>query len=246
VLMDEKWQLKHVAGTMQPSPDRQENLPAKIDWDRYLQTQQQEQVAQSRDAQRMLQLGNQLLVEGDPRFAQKAFEEAYNLSRNDAAFNEDARVQLRNLKSQQAVLGLNARNYFLENQLVGGSASTTLAVDQDLSLSQENLERFAYANTADVNVAFNQQAERIIQQQEAAIESVEMLRATFPEIGITHNFTRGLQVENWSSLELALEARLAEVPMGWGSRMGFFLLWLGIIWIVLLLVHGLNRYGRPQ
>jgi len=246
VLMDEKWQLKHVAGTMQPSPDRQENLPAKIDWDRYLQTQQQEQVAQSRDAQRMLQLGNQLLVEGDPRFAQKAFEEAYNLSRNDAAFNEDARVQLRNLKSQQAVLGLNARNYFLENQLVGGSASTTLAVDQDLSLSQENLERFAYANTADVNVAFNQQAERIIQQQEAAIESVEMLRATFPEIGITHNFTRGLQVENWSSLELALEARLAEMPMGWGSRMGFFLLWLGIIWIVLLLVHGLNRYGRPQ
>ena len=39
--------------------------------------------------------------------ARRAFENAYRLSQNYAAFNEDARVQLQKLKTQQAMMGIN-------------------------------------------------------------------------------------------------------------------------------------------
>ncbi len=41
--------------------------------------------------------------------ARRAFQAAYGLSTHDAAFNEDARVQLHNIKLQQALVGLNVR-----------------------------------------------------------------------------------------------------------------------------------------
>ena len=47
--------------------------------------------------------------QGDPQQARRAFQAAYGLSTHDAAFNEDARVQLHNLKLQQALVGLNVR-----------------------------------------------------------------------------------------------------------------------------------------
>lgn len=192
----------------------------------------------------MLQLGNQLLVEGDSRFAQKAFEQAYSLSKNDAAFNEDARVQLRNLKTQQAFLGLNARNGFLENQLSNALEAKGDSAKDGLRFSQENVERFANDNSDDVNVAFNLQAERIIQQQEAASETAERLRASFPEIGHTYTFEQSLQFEDWSSLELSVEARLSHLTVGWGMRMGFVFLSLGALWVGLLMTSALTRYGR--
>ena len=44
-----------------------------------------------------------------PQQARRAFQAAYGLSTGDAAFNEDARVQLHNIKLQQALVGLNVR-----------------------------------------------------------------------------------------------------------------------------------------
>ena len=244
VLMDEKWELEDHAGSLQLAGTDQQAMPLKMDWDRYFESQRQEQAAQSRDAQRMLQLGNQLLVEGDSRFAQKAFEQAYSLSKNDAAFNEDARVQLRNLKTQQAFLGLNARNGFLENQLSNALEAKGDSAKDGLRFSRENVDRFANDNSDDVNVAFNLQAERIIQQQEAASETAERLRASFPEIGHTYTFEQSLQFEDWSSLELSVEARLSHLTVGWGMRMGFVFLSLVALWAGLLMTSALTRYGR--
>ena len=219
VLMDEKWELEEHTGSLQLAGTDQQAMPLKMDWDRYFESQRQEQAAQSRDAQRMLQLGNQLLVEGDSRFAQKAFEQAYSLFQNDAAFNEDARVQLRNFKTQQAFLGLNARNGFLENQLQCFGSERGFSEGWP-ALQSRNVERFANDNSDDVNVAFNLQAERIIHQQEAASETAERLRASFPEIGHTYTFEQSLQFEDWSSLELSVEARLSHLTVGVGNAHG--------------------------
>ncbi len=69
-----------------------------------------------RDAEQMLELGNQKIAQGEQRQARRALESAYKLSQNDAAFNEDARVQLQKLKTQQAMMGINIiRNNFLIN-----------------------------------------------------------------------------------------------------------------------------------
>ena len=113
-----------------------------------------------------------------------------------------------------------------------------------LRFIQENVDRFANDNSDDVNVAFNLQAERIIQQQEAASETAERLRASFPEIGHTYTFEQSLQFEDWSSLELSVEARLSHLTVGWGMRMGFVFLSLGALWVGLLMTSALTRYGR--
>ena len=51
----------------------------------------------------------ELYDQGDPEKARRAYQAAYGLSKHDDAFNEDARVQLHNLKLQQALVGLNVR-----------------------------------------------------------------------------------------------------------------------------------------
>ncbi len=67
-------------------------------------------------ADEKLKLGNRLIVEGDQRQARRALESAYKLSQNDTDFNEDTRVQLQKLKTQQAMMGINMRrNNFLMN-----------------------------------------------------------------------------------------------------------------------------------
>ena len=75
----------------------------------YLQNENSLQLARTAEAQEFLTLGNNSLENGDPQQARRAFEAAYGLSTHDAAFNEDARVQLHNIKLQQALIGLNAR-----------------------------------------------------------------------------------------------------------------------------------------
>ena len=56
----------------------------------------------TKQAETLLSLGNRLLEKGDPAQARRAFQSAFGLSTHDSAFNEDARVQLHNLKLLQA------------------------------------------------------------------------------------------------------------------------------------------------
>ena len=75
----------------------------------YLQTETTLQLRAHRGGRRFFALGNSSLEKGDPQQARRAFQAAYGLSTHDAAFNEDARVQLHNIKLQQALIGLNVR-----------------------------------------------------------------------------------------------------------------------------------------
>ena len=63
----------------------------------------------TKEAEGFLNAGNNALVNGDPLEARRSFQAAYGLSAHDSAFNEDARVQLHNIKLQQALVGLNVR-----------------------------------------------------------------------------------------------------------------------------------------
>ena len=75
----------------------------------YLESEKNLRQARTQEAQEFLALGNSSLEKGDPQQARRAFQAAFGLSTDDAAFNEDARVQLHNIKLQQALIGLNAR-----------------------------------------------------------------------------------------------------------------------------------------
>lgn len=84
-------------------------VAATLDLQNYLQEEAAQQRGKMQEAEQMLAFGNTALEKGDPQQARRAFQSAYGLSTHDYAFNEDARVQLHNLKLQQALVGLNVR-----------------------------------------------------------------------------------------------------------------------------------------
>lgn len=241
VFLDEKWHLHRHDGTLQLIDASARPVSAKMDWQQYFQSQSQQQQEQSRTAEQFLNLGNQLLESGDPRYARKAFERAYGLSGHDAAFNEDARTQLHSLKTQQAFLGLNYRNHYVQNQS-GTPNQMTWAqnlADEKMQFSQEDVEQLIVSNGDEINAAFTSQAERIIRQQEAAIEKPELLRTTFPQHGKAYTFQQSIQVEDWSDLVLSIDARKVNAGAGLGARFFMLLCLTCFVGIVLLV-------GRPR
>src|SRR4029077_14528438 len=92
-----------------------------IDAQAYLQNENNAQQENTKAAEAMLAQGNSLLEQGDPQQARRAFQAAYGLSQGDDAFNEDARVQLNNLKLQQALVGLNVRQAATVGESGGGA-----------------------------------------------------------------------------------------------------------------------------
>src|SRR6185295_7900758 len=75
----------------------------------YLQNETTQQRERTKAAEELMAAGNSALEQGSPQQARRAFQAAYGLSSHDAAFNEDARVQLHNIKLQEALVGLNVR-----------------------------------------------------------------------------------------------------------------------------------------
>jgi hypothetical protein len=180
-------------------------------------------------------MGNTWLEKGDPQQARRAFQSAYGLSQGDDAFNEDARVQLNNLKLQQALVGLNVR------QSSAGGASDALAgklrdlrMRKDVNYTQQDAKAIIDRNTAEENAAFMRLAQRLIQQQDAAVTSPAAIRASIPEQGRLLTFKRAVVVDPWSDLKIGLAAKAAKVA-SWSVRLliltGTFIVLAAFAWM---------------
>src|SRR5262249_15125739 len=109
VSLNDKWQVKHWDGSLQLQQEEERGEMTAIDLPTYLQKESTLRQERTKEAEEFLAAGNNALEQGDPQQARRAFQAAYGLSTHDAAFNEDARVQLHNIKLQQALVGLNVR-----------------------------------------------------------------------------------------------------------------------------------------
>ena len=78
------------------------------------------------DAARLLDRAGTWMREGDQQKASQAYTNAVRSNLLDAASGEDARVQLRQLKTQQAVLGLNTRRQKLAIDNRGANSDARL------------------------------------------------------------------------------------------------------------------------
>ncbi len=222
VYLNEKWEVKKWTGSLQLQSEQIVSAASAIDVQGYLQGEATQQREKTKAAEQMLALGNNALAQGNPQQARRAFESAFGLSQHDNAFNEDARVQLHNLKLQQALVGLNVRNNTLTgapDPLAGKLRGTGGgAVSKDANYTQQDAKDQMGRNTADDNAAFMRLAERLIQQQDAAISNPAAIQATIPEQGRQLTFSRSVAVDNWADLQIGLEAR-AEKSAGWFRRL---------------------------
>jgi hypothetical protein len=105
VLVPEGWRLADHGGDFDLKAGKQRLVPLE-DYQSFV-TSKRRSDAQSAVAQ--LDQANAWLEAGDQEKASLALSNAVNQGQLDAASGEDARVQLRQLKTQQAVLGLNTR-----------------------------------------------------------------------------------------------------------------------------------------
>ena len=163
--------------------------------------------------------GNSALELGDPQQARRSFQAAYGLSTHDAAFNEDARVQLHNIKLQQALVGLNVRQAAAAGDPAAlGGKFRDLRGRKEVTYTQQDAKDIIDRNTADDNAAYMRLAERIIQQQDAAVSSPAAIRASIPEQGRLLTFQRAVVVDTWADLELRLKAAAVKAA-SWGVRL---------------------------
>jgi hypothetical protein len=243
VYLNEKWQLKKWTGSLQLLGDEIVSRAAAVDVQSYLQSEQTQLRDKTRAAEQMLNLGNNALAQGNPQEARRAFESAFGLSQHDNAFNEDARVQLHNLKLQQAIVGLNVRQSSAAGEpdaLVGKLRARHDG--KDANYTQQDAKQILDNNSADDNAAFNRLAERIIQQQDAATSSPAAIQANVPEQGRLLTFSRTVAVDSWADLQVELKARAASTA-SWFTRL---LILLGTLLVLVVFVLAARGFQQKQ
>jgi hypothetical protein len=243
VYLNGKWKLADWKGTLQFQDDSIVSQPAAVNVQSYLEREVSLNREKTKAAEEMLQQGNTLLEHGNPQQARRAFQSAFGLSTHDDAFNEDARVQLHNLKLQQALVGLNVR----QSAAAGESAPAPgnlkdLRNRKDVAYTQQEAKEIIDGNTADDNAALLRLAERIIQQQDAALPNPTAIRAAIPQQGRLLTFRRTVQVDTFADLKISLETTAARA-----AGYAFRLVTLGLVFIgFVLLIWATNQRRGHQ
>jgi hypothetical protein len=229
-------------GQLQFQEENRAAGPVRFNVQAYLQQENTQQKEQTREAETMLRLANEYLAQGQQQQARKAFQSAWSLSQHDNAFNEDARVQLHNLKMEQALVGLNyRRNAVFQDQLPGGVIGTNAALNllkanQPPRYSHQEAKQALELNSAEENSALLTLAEHLIQQQNAAQVAPETIRASLPVLGTRVTFTRSLLVESGPGTMLHLDLETKSVShVSFSSRFFFLLgLFVAVTGLILL------------
>ena len=166
--------------------------------------------------------GNRWAAEGDQQKAIMAYSNVLNSGNLDEASTEDARVQLRKLKTQQAVLGLNSRRQRLiidnrgselqgqANDQIDQAAALNPVLQGKYNFDPNQYERFLDGNTADENAALKAIANRVVAQQLAAEPAPAALDVTLPENGSVLSFGRSVQVGSDEAMTLEIELERAQ------------------------------------
>jgi hypothetical protein len=237
VALSDKWRVKKWSGSLQLAQEEVTALPSAIDAQNYLQKELTQQRERTKEAETFMAAASVALEKGDPQQARRAFQAAYGLSGSDAAFNEDARVQLHNIKLQQALVGLNVRQSAVAGDAGAlGGKLRDLRGRKEANYSQQDAKDIIDHNTADENAAFMRLAERLIQQQDAAVSTPAAIRASIPDQGRVLTFKRAVVVEKRADLRIDLQTKAVRAA-SWGVR-------ILILGATIVLLGLLARAGR--
>ena len=230
------------------------DLRGKYDRKSYLSKLKGQREVQAQQAVQMLEQANQLLQVGEQAKALRAFSNVANQFALDAASNEDARVQLENLQTQQAIVGLNTRRQRLylsnrpdadfDNEQLRAAAADNPVLQQDqLKFRPQELSQLLRGNTSEDNAVLQRIAGRLVQHQRTTEPAPKAININLPSEGALYTFERSVQVAEQAPLELdlvfGLEHRTALGPSA--AVLGG----LALLAVVLSRAATGLRYGRP-
>ncbi|MEZ6133700.1 MAG: hypothetical protein R3C53_02200 [Pirellulaceae bacterium] len=206
-LIDDDGNLELVRQTHQKTYDRVS----------YLSKVKDKRLAQAQHATQLLEQASQLLQAGEQSKARWALNSVANQYALDAASNEDARVQLENLQTQQAIVGLNTRRQrlFLDNnrndsrsgndqQLREAAAVNPILQLDQLNFRPQQLSQLLGGNTTEDNAVLQQIAARLVQHQHTTQPAPQAIIISLPEEGSVYTFSRSVQVAENAPLKLDL------------------------------------------
>jgi hypothetical protein len=175
---------------------------------------------------------SQLLEKGDRIQAQKALQQAVNLSQAEQTLNEDARVQFRNVVREQVKIGLVNRREALrmDNNIFDERAPQTQVGYNSGNFSREFASRVDEQLSVQDRDSLDRVAVKIVEQQAAAAGQGTAISIAMPEHGRMMRFARALQNECGGKLELSLtvssDYTSAKFLVWWPVVPLFFGLWL--------------------
>ncbi|WP_182867425.1 hypothetical protein [Stieleria mannarensis] len=174
--------------------------------------------AQAQQAAQLLEQANELLQAGQQTKARWALNSVANQYALDAASNEDALVQLENLQTQQAIVGLNTRRQrlYLDNtpsdtamaddqQLRQAAAENPILQQDQLNFRPQQLSQLLRGNTTEDNAVLQQIAARLVRHQRTTEPAPQAIIISLPDEGSVYTFGRTVQVAENAPLELELE-----------------------------------------
>lgn len=187
--------------------------------------------AQAKEAVALLDQANAWLAKGEQEKASQALSKASKTNALDEASNEDARIQLRQLRTQQAVLGLNTRRQklYLDNRAEGATnfngqleqaANANPLLQGNTNYMPQQYDSLLEGNTLEENAALKAIAGCIVAQQLSAEPAPSAIDPALPSRGTVLTFTRSMQVDG--NKPLALELKLKrERSGGWLAGAAF-------------------------
>jgi uncharacterized protein YgbK (DUF1537 family) len=96
-----------------------------------------------------------------------------------------------------------------DNAALGGKFRD-LRNRKDNNYTQQDAKQIIDSNSADENAAFMKLAQRLVQQQDAAVSSPAVIRANVPEQGRLLTFKRSVDVDSEANLNIGLQATAAK------------------------------------
>lgn len=188
------------------------------DRDSYLSVVSGKRQIQAQQATQLLEQANQLLQAGEQSKARWALNSVANQYALDPASNEDARVQLETLQTQQAIVGLNTRRQrlYLDNsggemisidnkQLRDAAAENPVLQQDQLNFRLQEMSQLLRGNTKEDNAVLQQIAARLVQHQHTTDPAPQAIIISLPEEGDIYTFGRSVQVAENAPLELELD-----------------------------------------
>jgi len=182
---------------------------SRYDLSAYQEANRRLKTADLQKAVAMQERGLRLAREGSQKEARQALEQAFNYSQADRALNEDARVNLRQLLRQQAVVGLvNRRGDVRQADEQGAAAQAMPAADR---FTQEEAERVQSSLSKTDSENLDRITGRMLDIQEAAAAATMQLMVGPPLHGRVLAFRRALQVEKDAPMRVIFKASLPVV-----------------------------------
>jgi hypothetical protein len=221
-LVPDGWKLKDHRGDFDL---KNQAVAGRFQLEDYQSFVSNQRASSSASAVALLDQANAWIVQGDQEKASMALGNAARNNMLDQASNEDARVQLRELKTQQAVLGLNTRRQKLmldnraegiaNNEQMEQAATVNPLLKGQSNYDPKQFDRFLEGNSADENAALKAIANRIVTQQLAAEPVPSSLEVNVPERGSVLTFGRSVQVDGAKPLVIDLDMQRNHMGFVW-------------------------------